>query len=33
MQAPKRAACMGGNSQTGEPLKTKASKKIAFRVA
>ena len=29
----KRAARMGRNPQTGEPIKIKASKKVAFRVA
>jgi DNA-binding protein HU-beta len=33
LQAPKRAAGMGPNSPTGESVKIKASKKIAFRVA
>jgi DNA-binding protein HU-beta len=33
LQVRKRAARMGRNPQTGEPLKIKASKKIAFRPA
>lgn len=33
MQVRKRAARMGRNPQTGEPIKIKASKKVAFRVA
>ena len=33
LQVRKRAARMGRNPQTGEPVKIKASKKIAFRVA
>jgi len=33
LQVRKRAARMGRNPQTGEPVKIKASKKIAFRAA
>jgi DNA-binding protein HU-beta len=33
LQVRKRAARMGRNPQTGEPIKIKASKKIAFRPA
>jgi DNA-binding protein HU-beta len=33
LQVHKRAARMGRNPQTGEPIKIKASKKIAFRPA
>jgi len=33
LQVRKRAARMGRNPQTGEPVKIKASKKIAFRPA
>ena len=33
LQVRKRAARMGRNPQTGEPIKIKASKKVAFRVA
>jgi DNA-binding protein HU-beta len=33
MQVRKRAARMGRNPATGEPIKIKASKKVAFRVA
>lgn len=33
MQVRKSAARMGRNPQTGEPIKIKASKKVAFRVA
>ena len=33
MQVKNRAARMGRNPQTGEPIKIKASKKVAFRVA
>ena len=33
LQVKKRAALMGRNPQTGEPIKIKASKKIAFRPA
>ena len=33
LQVRKRAACMGRNPATGEPIKIKASKKIAFRAA
>ncbi|WP_414476385.1 HU family DNA-binding protein [Microvirga sp. M2] len=33
LQVRKRAARMGRNPQTGEPIKIKASKKIAFRAA
>ena len=33
LQVRKRAARMGRNTQTGEPVKIKASKKIAFRAA
>jgi DNA-binding protein HU-beta len=32
LQVRKRAARMGRNPQTGEPIKIKASKKIAFRL-
>ena len=32
-QVRKRAARMGRNPATGEPIKIKASKKVAFRVA
>jgi DNA-binding protein HU-beta len=30
---PKRAARMGPNPATGEPIQIKASKKVAFRAA
>ena len=33
LQVRKRAARMGRNPATGEPIKIKASKKVAFRVA
>jgi DNA-binding protein HU-beta len=33
LQVRKRAARMGRNPQTGEPVKIKASKKVAFRAA
>ncbi len=33
LQVKKRAARMGRNPATGEPMKIKASKKVAFRVA
>ena len=33
LQVKKRAARMGRNPATGEPIKIKASKKVAFRVA
>ena len=33
LQVRKRAARMGRNPATGEPIKIKASKKIAFRPA
>jgi len=33
LQVKKRAARMGRNPATGEPLKIKASKKVSFRVA
>jgi len=33
LQARKRAARMGRNPATGEPIKIKASKKVAFRAA
>ena len=33
LQVRKRAARMGRNPQTGEPIKIKASKKVGFRVA
>ena len=33
LQIRKRAARMGRNPRTGEPVKIKASKKVAFRVA
>lgn len=33
LQVRKRAARMGRNPRTGEPVKIKASKKVAFRVA
>ena len=33
LQVRKRAACMGRNPATGEAIKIKASKKVAFRVA
>ncbi len=33
LQVRKRAARMGRNPATGEPLKIKASKKVAFRAA
>jgi DNA-binding protein HU-beta len=33
MQVRKRAARMGRNPATGEPIKIKASRKVAFRVA
>ncbi|HEX6958876.1 MAG TPA: HU family DNA-binding protein [Ferrovibrio sp.] len=33
MQVRKRAARMGRNPQTGEPIKIKASKKVAFRAS
>ncbi|MCB8823157.1 HU family DNA-binding protein [Microvirga rosea] len=33
LQVRKRAARMGRNPRTGEPVKIKASKKIAFRAA
>src|SRR6476620_2472506 len=33
LQARKRAARMGGNPASGEAIKIKASKKVAFRVA
>jgi DNA-binding protein HU-beta len=33
LQVRKRAARMGRNPATGEPIKIKASKKVAFRAA
>ena len=33
LQVRKRAARMGRNPQTGEPIKIKASKKVAFRAS
>jgi DNA-binding protein HU-beta len=33
LQVKKRAARMGRNPATGEPIKIKASKKVSFRVA
>src|SRR5216110_810079 len=33
LQVRKRAASMGRNPATGEPIKIKASKKVAFRAA
>src|SRR6202012_2844422 len=33
LPVPKRAARMGRNPATGEPIKIKASKKVAFRAA
>ena len=33
LQVRNRAACMGRNPETGEPIQTKASKKVAFRAS